>query len=304
MPAQRLPWFKFWIGATAHAKVRVLDDATFRTWVELLDACSQQPRRGRFVSRAAAQAIVRRPMKHIVTLINGKLIDDTPDGLVMHDWDEWQRWRMGDSIDSETPSEDPPNDSRTTREYQRNGLAKDSGTPSEAPSNAAAIRVRAAAPASGEERREKREVDVEEDDKTPRPSLRSGQAPRGNRRVQGVIDAFRERGEQEPRLSQRDVAALKRSTAKPAEIVDAYLAVRDGDWGDPWMLKRLNLFEAVGWVNGYLASQPRAPAPTSLSVVPSGGPANAFCQACSDAGRRPHPPGHPSCVAAAFRESA
>lgn len=120
MPAKRLPWFRFWIDATSHGKVRQLDDATFRTWVELLDAAAKQPKRGRFESRREAVSVVRRPTKHIAALITAKLIDETCEGLVMHDWDEWQRWRAEDANDSSTSSESPPerlvNNSRTTPE--------------------------------------------------------------------------------------------------------------------------------------------------------------------------------------------
>src|SRR4051795_9629980 len=99
MPAKRLPWFRFWIDATTHGKVRQLDDATFRTWVEMLDAAAKQPRRGRFESRGEAISILRRPAKHIATLITAKLVDEVDKELVMHDWDEWQRWRAEDAND-------------------------------------------------------------------------------------------------------------------------------------------------------------------------------------------------------------
>lgn len=176
MPAQRLPWFKFWIDATSNAKVRVLDDPTFRTWVELLDACARQSNRGRFASRAEAQAIVRRPAKHIATLIAGRLIDETPEGLTMHDWDEWQRWRPGDVNDSPTSTDQPPNDPGTTHERLRNDQWNDHSS-----------RVRGAAPASGEERREKRE---EERDVEIPPAT---QPPLGGRRrVTEVTEEFRQ----------------------------------------------------------------------------------------------------------------
>lgn len=120
MPAKRLPWFRLWVGATAHGKVRLLDDGTFRTWVELLDAAAQQPKRGRFASAAEAAAITRRPAKHVAALMRVGLVDDTPDGLVMHDWDDWQRWRKEDADDEPTPPQDPPNNTRTTTEHPRN----------------------------------------------------------------------------------------------------------------------------------------------------------------------------------------
>lgn len=130
MPAKRLPWFRFWIDATSHGKVRQLDDATFRTWVELLDAAAKQPRRGRFDSRTEAVSILRRPAKHIATLIRATLIDETTEGLTMHDWDEWQRWRTEDANDYATSPDHPPN-----------GLANDSRTTSERLANDSSLRV-------------------------------------------------------------------------------------------------------------------------------------------------------------------
>jgi hypothetical protein len=147
MPAKRLPWFRFWIDATTHEKVRQLDDGTFRTWVELLDAAAKQPRRGRFASRASAISVVRRPAKHLSTLISAKLIDETREGLVMHDWDEWQRWRPEDANDDATPPDPPPN-----------GRAIDSPTTHDDRANNNSLRARSAAPASGDT-----ETDTEEE---------------------------------------------------------------------------------------------------------------------------------------------
>lgn len=144
MPAKRLQWFRVWIDATTHGKVRQLDDATFRTWVELLDAAAKQPHRGRFESAKEAISIVRRPPAHIVTLVNAKLIDRDEDGLVMHDWDEWQRWRPEDANDT-TPPPQP----------QRNGQWNNTGTTHERPTNGPAPRAPAGAPASGETETEK-----------------------------------------------------------------------------------------------------------------------------------------------------
>jgi hypothetical protein len=63
----------------------------------------------------------------IATLITAKLVDEVDKELVMHDWDEWQRWRAEDANDDATPPDHPPNgranDSRTTREEHRNGSA-------------------------------------------------------------------------------------------------------------------------------------------------------------------------------------
>lgn len=244
MPAQRLPWFRFWMGATAHGKVRTLDDGTFRTWVELLDAASQQPRRGRFASRAEAAAITRRPAKHVAALIAATLIDETPEGLTMHDWDDWQRWRKEDTNDTGIPPEQPPND-------HRNGHTNDTRTTTESThDDPASLR---------EKKKEKRDreldVDVElekSEELSPHPA--NAGPPRGNSRVQALVDAFRERGI-EPMLGPRDYAAVKRSTAPPGLVAEAYDAVARREYGDDFMRKRLSVHEAVDWVSGYVESR-------------------------------------------------
>lgn len=115
MPAQRLPWFKFWIGATGHAKVRQLTDAVFRTWVELLDLSAQQNHRGTFSSRKEAAAVSRRPAAHISQLVAAGLLDERDGELTMHDWDDWQRWRPNDpATTTEQLVNDHVNDSRTS----------------------------------------------------------------------------------------------------------------------------------------------------------------------------------------------
>lgn len=148
MPAQRLPWFRFWVGATANAKVRTLNDGVFRTWVELLDLAAQQPRRGRFASAKEAAALSRRSAQHVGALIHAGLIDTTPEGLVMHDWDDWQRWRKEDAID-------PLNDTGTTHERPPDQPTID---PPNDHGNDQFSRVRASAPVRREERREIREL--------------------------------------------------------------------------------------------------------------------------------------------------
>lgn len=74
--------------------------------------------------------------------------------------------------------------------------------------------------------------------------------PRGNSRVQAVIDAFRENG-YEPPMGPRDYAAIKRSTAPPGLIVEAFMAVQLREYGDDFMRKRLSVHEAIDWVPGY-----------------------------------------------------
>lgn len=244
MPAKRLPWFRFWIDATTHGKVRQLDDATFRTWVEMLDAAAKQPRRGRFESRVEAISILRRPPKHIATLITAKLVDEVDKELVMHDWDEWQRWRAEDANDDATPPDHPPNgranDSRTTREEHRNGSA---------------IRVSA-------------EGDTETE-KELLPSLRSGEprlrvvgepAPKPTPKATPVgmlidkvrtldpsLEIFGDRGFVGSKLKENPDANLDL-------IAEAYVSFHHGEWPGSKMLRESGaLAWVIGDLGGYVA---------------------------------------------------
>jgi len=123
MPRQRLAWFKVWVGATRHEKVVTLDNLAFRVWVELLDAASEQPMRGRFTSCAAAAAIVRRPVGVVRKLAQARLLDEREDGVWLHDWADWQRWRPADEAE-DTSHDSPPDGGGITQESHRNNSAK------------------------------------------------------------------------------------------------------------------------------------------------------------------------------------
>ncbi|HEY8694848.1 MAG TPA: hypothetical protein VIR57_19130 [Chloroflexota bacterium] len=135
--------------------------------MELLDAAAKQPQRGRFASRQGAVSVVRRPSKHVVTLIAAGLVDEAADKrLTMHDWDEWQKWRKEDANDSPTTPERPPNghsnDTRTTTEQLRNG-----------PPPRARVAREGDTEGEGDV-----EEDVERDEDVTPTTLRSGTPPR------------------------------------------------------------------------------------------------------------------------------
>lgn len=261
MPAKRIPWFKIWIGATAHGKVRQLEDGVFRTWVELLDAAAQQPVRGRFASRAEAAAVLRRPVKHLAVLIGAGLIDEDPDKhLVMHDWDDWQRWRQEDSNDAPHTPEGPTNNTRTTTERQLNdsvstvdSLTIDNESTQDELLNAPRGRLSAR-----RRRREKEEEDVEErkrektdgeiaDPADQPPKLLP--VPKSSRSAE-VIDAIRAVGI-EPTLTARDHAALKTSNASAELIAELYGEVFNGRYGDAYQQRNLSVHELLTWIDGY-----------------------------------------------------
>jgi hypothetical protein len=127
MPRPRLPWFKVWVGATRHNKLVSLTDREFRVWVELLDSASVQKTRGRFDSVGAAAKILRRRASEVRSVLNAGLMDVTDDGVWMHDWKDWQRWRPEDdqhTNDSDIPPEELANDSPFPHESHRNGTGK------------------------------------------------------------------------------------------------------------------------------------------------------------------------------------
>lgn len=123
MPAKRLPWLKFWPELVDHEKFSGLGDSERWTWIKLLARAGQQPVRGRFGGIAHASEVTGRPAKHIKMLIAARLLDLKDDGLWMHDWDYWQRWRPGD--DEPTPDNDPSNVNGSTAHYlpNVNGMA-------------------------------------------------------------------------------------------------------------------------------------------------------------------------------------
>jgi hypothetical protein len=56
----------------------------------------------------------------------------------------------------------------------------------------------------------------------------------------------------EPMLGPRDYSAIKRSNVPPGLIVEVFLAVSQGLYGDDFMRKRLSVHEAIDWVAGYV----------------------------------------------------
>lgn len=91
MPAQRVKWIKLWEQALDHPKIALLPDGLFRTWVHLLIAASQQPKRWQFASAKHAAVASGRPPVHITKLIAAGLLDTSDsDVLTVHDWKDWQ----------------------------------------------------------------------------------------------------------------------------------------------------------------------------------------------------------------------
>jgi hypothetical protein len=76
MPARRLPWFKLWPEAMRHEKIVLLSDSTFRTWIVVLAAGSEQAVRWRFASIKHVVSVTGRPARHIHELIRARLIDE------------------------------------------------------------------------------------------------------------------------------------------------------------------------------------------------------------------------------------
>lgn len=261
MPRSRLPWYKVWVGTSRHSKIVPLTDRSFRVWHELLDAASEQKTRGRFESVKAAALIVRRKPSEVQALVDAGLIDVTEDGIWMHDWKDWQRWRPEDAQanDSDSPPEDHANGNGITHESLTNNTGKPKIKPTK---NHVLARARedGEGDVEGEEDREKeRDVDVEggtlADAPPSAPPGEDGkirQIPvRGNPKVQAMIDAFAKLGI-DPVMAGRDYAEIKRSNADPELVAEVYDAVARRLYGDDFMRRRLSVHEAIEWVNGYV----------------------------------------------------
>lgn len=108
MPAQRLPWIKFWPEALEHEKFSALTDAESWTWIVVWSKASLQPKRWRFASVAHAAHVTARPVKHIRRLIEVGLLDDTDEGLSIHDARQWQDAANIPPTQREGPLNDPP----------------------------------------------------------------------------------------------------------------------------------------------------------------------------------------------------
>lgn len=177
MPRKRLPWFKVWVGATRHEKVAMLDDRTFRAWVELLDAASQQTVRGQFASTAAAASVIRRPLALVKILIQAHLLDQTADGVIqMHDWPDWQRWRPEDSpSDPDPPPESHTNNSGITPESHTNP----NGITHDKPAIDTRKPSRGAERAKTEKKKGEEDVDVRRKTRDVTPSATTSLSPKG-----------------------------------------------------------------------------------------------------------------------------
>jgi hypothetical protein len=250
MPAKRIPWFKVWVGATRHEKVAQLDDRAFRTWVELLDGASQQTVRGKFASVEAAAAVVRRPAASIRRLMAVGLLDERADGVWMHDWQDWQRWRPEDAQNGDaSPPDDPPNGYRTTHER----LAKDVGLTRDQHTNSNGRTHDL--PSRGAERAKTEKGEGEERSKTTSSSSADAVGAE-ERRVEKpnkggeFIDIIRASG-LEPVMTPGDFAAIKRCPRSAAVIAEAYIALAHGEWGDDWARDRLSARFVVSRLAGF-----------------------------------------------------
>lgn len=236
MPTKRIPWFKVWVGATRHEKVATLDDRAFRTWVELLDAASQQTVRGKFASPAAAAAVVRRPVAAVKCLVAVGLIDERDDGVWMHDWQDWQRWRPEDDTNSDpSPPEPPPINGRSTHDQHTNGTIE-----------------------KGEERREKKDVVPSE----PYP----GEMSPGDDRVDAVYGHFKERIQTRSRLCPRKKIAARLRHFSADELCEGIDHFADDPW---WMANNASrgaewFFESDSRSEQFLLMTPR-PAPVPIN---------------------------------------
>jgi hypothetical protein len=216
--ARRLPWIKLWTESRAHEKVALLSDAQFRTWIYVLLAGAEQPKRWRFSSAQHASAVTGRPLAHIKHLVSVRLIDERDDGLWIHDYRQWQ-----EVYESDLPS-------------QGNGQRSANAPPRLRQDSANAPPLLREHPA---EKGDGRRGDM-------RPEMK---------KYARVFELIQVAGAPIHRNDQ-DEKAVERCDASAELIAQAYVACSEGTWpGSDWIRASLSLQKVVANLAGYEASR-------------------------------------------------
>lgn len=231
MPAKRLPWFKLWPEAIEHEKVAQLGDGEFRTWVTALAKAADQPTRWRFASRRHAATITGRPLGHVNTLVNARLLDDMgADGVWIHDWEQWQERYPSDF---DTP---PSNTPRTLPEQSANGVSK-------APATLHEDSAEESPEDSPEDSVKKRELRRENKEYvTPNGVVGQDEPSPGDDRVDEVYAHFKARVQPRSRLCPRKKIAARLKSFSADELREGIDHFAD----DPWWMEH-NADQGAGW---------------------------------------------------------
>ena len=245
-------WLRLYNEALDDPKVQRLPDALFRTWINLLCLTSQHdhdlgtlPCVDDIAFRLRMS--VQDAELSLSELIARGLLDDTAGVLSPHGWRERQpasddvtarvnlhreRKRQGATL----PGKPEPSKPKVTVNVSSNVAPNVLDVDSDKTQTKTQTRPDSPPPAT---------------QAPPTASKQPSPAPKPNRSGE-VIDAIRAEGF-EVETNIRDHAAVKKSSARPADIAAAYCAVLRGDWGDDWLVANLSIAAVVPRINGYLA---------------------------------------------------
>jgi DNA-binding transcriptional ArsR family regulator len=94
------PWLKSWVDILDNPKVMGLAGGTYKVWSCCLHIACRHDRDGLLPSldKCAFILHVRQPelQAHIDALIEAGLVDASPEGYRMHDWEDWQTRKPSD----------------------------------------------------------------------------------------------------------------------------------------------------------------------------------------------------------------
>lgn len=252
MPAARLPWIKFWPELVDHPKFSELSDSERWTWVEVWSKASQQAKRWHFASVAHAVKVTGRPAKQIRTLVAAGLIDESTDGIYIHNAAKWQ-----DRYPSDYSNGLSPNTPRTVRQHSANTPANPPET-DDYDSGEDSVNDPGNAPDDVRKSKSKSKSKSKTGAAAPSGQPTSISERPQNGRSAAVIDAIRATGI-EPTLTARDHAALKTSNAPPEVIAEIYCEVFNGRYGDAYQQRNLSVHELLAWIDGYRSFKTNGP---------------------------------------------
>lgn len=275
MPNKAVPWLKLWPELVDHEKFAQLTDSESWTWVKALAKSGLQPTRGRYQSVQHAVVVTGRPKKHFERLIGVRLMDLRPDGLWMHDWERWQRWRPEDGLnDDGSPEYHPPNGTRSTRDEHANGAASaidehamNTRTSTEglsplAPSSLSPRPPISLPPVPPEEIRDKSEegVDFASDEAPRRLQIVGSPIPKPTPKpnpVKMLIDKIKALDPAVEAYGDHSFTGSKLKANPDADLdllAEAYVSFRHGEWPGSKMLRESGaLAWVIGDVGGYVA---------------------------------------------------
>jgi hypothetical protein len=123
--AMSRPWLKLWTCALDKSKVMALPGDQFKVWTCLLMICERHSRDGLLPPLDDCAFMMHKGEEWlqplVMAIVARGLIDETPDGLRMHDWLDWQ---------TSKPSDEPERVRERVQRHRENKRAN------ETPSNA------------------------------------------------------------------------------------------------------------------------------------------------------------------------